>query len=326
MFLRHFKCLAVTCLDWIDDDDCDRYYDKDTIITEPTDIGSMEQVGVVTQLNCYPVKSCRGVAADSALCTPLGLKIGNATDRHWMVVRANGDFVTQRQYAQMALITPEIRDTELAISAPGMPTLPVPLQPLADKSSVTKCRVWSEKIEGLDCGDEAGDWLSTFLKVEGLRLLYSAPGLPRQDVTRNKKPVNPSKPGDEAAFSDFSSYLITTEESLGAVNERLKDPVTMTRFRPNIVIQGSPAFDEDSWQELKIGEATFRTLGPCDRCLLTTVNPDTGERDPNSEPLETLKSFRCFAPFGTSPLFGIHATVDNAGVVKVGDPVYALRK
>ncbi|KAK7493409.1 hypothetical protein BaRGS_00015309 [Batillaria attramentaria] len=276
----------------------------------------MEKVGTVTQLNGYPIKSCSGIPVDSALCTPLGLKIGKSTDRHWLMVRANGDFVTQRQYSKMALITPEVRETELAINAPGMPTLTVPLEPASDKSKAMKCRVWAEKIEGLDCGDEAANWFSTFLKVEGLRLLFSAADLPRQDVTRNKKPDNPAKPGDETAFSDFSSYLVTTEESLAAVNERLKEPVVMRRFRPNIVVSGSPAFDEDNWLELKIGEAT---------CLLTTVNPDTGERG-SSEPLETLKSFRCFPKFGTSPLFGVHATVDNSGVVKVGDAVYAKKK
>lgn len=292
----------------------------------------MERVGTVTGLNCYPVKSCRGIAVASAVCTPLGLKIGRATDRHWLVVRSGGDFLTQRQYGRMALVSPQVREAEqvLALSAPGMPTLTVPLDPVHDQTKVSKCRVWAENMEGQDCGDEAARWFSDFLHVDGLRMLFSAPGLPRQDVTRNKKPDNPARPGDQTAFSDFSSYLITSEESLAAVNQRLEEgqkaPVPMKRFRPNVVVSGSAAFQEDNWQELKIGEATFRTLGPCDRCLLTTVNPDTGERDSHSEPLETLKSFRCFPKFGKSPLFGMHATVDVTGLVKVGDPVYVIKK
>nr|KAG5704222.1 hypothetical protein BaRGS_012510 [Batillaria attramentaria] len=267
----------------------------------------MVQVGTVKQLNCYPVKSCSGVSVDSGLCTPLGLKVGKATDRHWLVVRSNGDFVTQRQFSKLALVSTEIGNTQLVIQGPGMPTLRLPLEPITDRSKVMRCRIWGNRSEGLDCGDDAAYWFSTFLRIQGLRLLFSASDLAHQDVTNMPKPGgNPALPGDQAAFSDWCSYLVTTEESLAAVNERLKEPVVMRRFRPNIVVSGGPAFDEDNWSELQIGDATFRMLGPCERCLLTTVNPDTEH--------------------GPSPLFGVNATVDVTGVVKVGDPVFAIRK
>lgn len=296
-------------------------------VTRMTRRQKMVKVGTVTRLYCYPVKSCRGIAVDRGVCTPLGLKIGDATDRHWMVVRSNGDFVTQRQYSKLALVTTEINKTDLTINGPGMPTLTIPLDLMTDRSKVMRCRVWEERTEGLDCGDDAAFWFSTFLKIQGLRLLYSASDLQRQDVTNAKKPGgNPAFPGDQSAFSDWCSYLLTTEESLAAVNKKLKEPVSMQRFRPNIVVSGSSAFDEDNWRELQIGEASFRMLGPCGRCVMTTVNPDTGERDFTAEPLETLKSFRCTPDYGTSPLFGVNATVDIGGLVQVGDAVYALKQ
>nr|KAG5704223.1 hypothetical protein BaRGS_012511 [Batillaria attramentaria] len=228
----------------------------------------------------------------------------------------------------MALIHTEIREQNLVLQAPDMPDLIVPLNPAMDRSKIMKCRVWEQRLAGLDCGAEAANWLSKYLEEPGLRLLYSAPGLPRQDITQKKAPWgNPALYGDQAAFTDYCSYLIATEESLVALNQRLMDPVTMLTFRPNIVIQGSPAFDEDTWNEIQIGDsATFRMLFPCPRCLLTTVNQTTGVRNENSEPLKTLQSFRCFPKYDKSPLFGVYATLDIPAPIKVGDPVYAIRK
>ncbi|KAL8561122.1 hypothetical protein ACOMHN_033705 [Nucella lapillus] len=288
----------------------------------------MVKVGTVTQLNCYPVKSCRGISTAEGTCTRLGLKLGKATDRHWMVARSNGDFVTQRQFAKMALVETEMKGQHLVITGPGMPSLTLPLCPLTDRANVIKCRVWEERFEGMDCGDDAAYWFSTFLKIQGVRLLFSARDIAHQHLTRTHKPWgNPSLPGDQAAFSDWSAYLLTTEQSLAAVNEELAEKVTMERFRPNIVISGSPAFHEDNWSELQIGEsATFRMLDPCTRCVLTTVKPDVGERDAKSEPLETLKRIRCYPEYGKSPLFGVNAALDTEGRVRVGDPVYAILK
>lgn len=289
---------------------------------------AMVKVGVVTQLNCYPIKSCGGFSVDSGLCTPLGLKVKGVTDRHWMVVRSNGDFITQRQLPRMALIHSQIKGTDLVLTAPGMASLVLPVNPKVDREVIMKCRVWQSRLAALDLGEQASKWLSTFLEEPGLRLLFSAPDLPRQDITQKQKPWgNPGLPGDQAAFTDYSSYLVATDDSLNALNERLKDPVTMLSFRPNIVIQGSPAFDEDSWRELQVGDsAVFRMLDPCTRCTLTTVNQSTGVRNENSEPLQTLKSFRCFPKYGISPLFGVNATLDVSAIIRVGDPVYALRK
>ncbi|KAK7104454.1 hypothetical protein V1264_019171 [Littorina saxatilis] len=289
----------------------------------------MVKVGTVSELNCYPIKSCRGISVQEGMCTRLGLKVGKAADRHWMVVRSNGDFVTQRQFSRMALIQTAIEGNELIVDAPDMPTLKLPLNPITDRWHVMICRVWDLRTEGMDCGDDAAYWFSTFLKVEGVRMVYSAPDIDHRDLTKVPKPMgNFTVPGDQAAFSDFSAYFVLTEESLAALNENLAEKVTMERFRPNIVITGSPAaFDEDDWGEVEIEEsAILRMLDRGSRCVITTINPDTGEKDPNSQPLETLKAMRCFPEYGSSPLFGVNATVETEGKVRVGDAVYAFMK
>lgn len=288
----------------------------------------MVHVGRVTQLNCYPVKSCRGTSVDRGYCTAVGLQIGKVTDRHWLVARSNGDFITQRQSLRMALVQVTINENDLTFNAPGMPALTIPVDMVPDRSKVTKCRVWEDRLEGMDCGDDAAFWFSTFLQMPNLRLLFSAPGLQRRELTWTNKPWgNPALPGDQSVFSDYCGYLVATEESLAFVNDHLKSPVPMKRFRPSIVISGSPSFDEDNWQEIQIGgSATFRMLDPCTRCIMTTIDEDLAERDPNSEPLETLRTLRCFPEYGKAPLFGVNATIDIPGVIRVGDPVYALRK
>ncbi|XP_041351133.1 uncharacterized protein LOC121370098 [Gigantopelta aegis] len=287
-----------------------------------------EQVGRVTALNIFPAKSCSGYSVQSAECTLLGLRHCDVTDRHFLVVKSNGDFLHQRIKPQMALIkfTPEPDDDVITIRAPGMETITVPKDQPVDRSKVIMCRVFDSKLEGQDCGDEAGRWFSRFLNTAGVRLMYAASGLTKKDLPSvHVAWGNPCVAGDQAAFSDFGSYLILSEDSVAALNERLERQVTMSNFRPSIVVKTDGPFQEDNWQEIKIGDTVrMRMLDYCTRCLLTTVDPQTGVKADDGEPLKTLKSFRCFNPYGSSPCFGVNAAVDVSGPVQVGDPVYAI--
>ncbi|XP_071080528.1 mitochondrial amidoxime-reducing component 1-like [Haliotis cracherodii] len=287
-----------------------------------------ELVGHVTALNLFPVKSCGGISVQRALCSRLGLKVQGVTDRHWMVTRPNGDFLSQRQAPKMSLLKVSIHGDQVFIDGPGVPTLKVPINPPVIPSQVKTCRVWECRTEGLDCGQEAADWVSSFLGLEGLRLLFSAPGMHKRESSDEFKPWgNPALLGDQAAYSDFGAYMLLSDESLGFLNTKLSKPVSMRNFRPNIVVSAKEAFDEDSWHEIKIGDTAFmRMLDPCTRCTMTTVNGEVGEKSKDREPLATLKRVRCFPTYGESPIFGVNCAVDVEGQINVGDQVYALRK
>ena len=89
----------------------------------------------------------------------------------------------------------------------------------------------------------------------------------RADVFRTKRDV---------AFHDDSPILIISESSLEELNRRLADPLPMNRFRPNIVVRDATPFDEDGWQRIAIGDAVFRAIKACERCVITTVDQAAG--------------------------------------------------
>ena len=127
---------------------------------------------------------------------------------------------------------------------------------------------------------------------------------------------------DVVSFADGFPLLLISEASLDDLNGRLAHPVTMMHFRPNVVVSGCAAFDEDQWREVQIGEATFRLVKRCSRCILTTIDPQTGEKAKDGEPLRTLKTYR---RDGTKVMFGQNLLVAEGGAVRVGDRVSVLR-
>jgi uncharacterized protein YcbX len=132
------------------------------------------------------------------------------------------------------------------------------------------------------------------------------------------RPVNPDKagPGHIVGFADGYPFLLIGQASLDDLNARLAEPVEMRRFRPNLVVEGAAPFAEDGWHRLRIGGLAFRGVKPCDRCTVTTVDPDTGARGP--EPLRTLSTYR---KEGNQVMFGMNLVHDQRGTVAVGDPV-----
>lgn len=117
--------------------------------------------------------------------------------------------------------------------------------------------------------------------------------------------------------------MLMNQGSFDDLNRRLDKPVTALQYRPNFVVKGPAAWDEDSWKWIKIGEKTiFRKNQPCIRCVLTNIDPKPGERNPDMQPLKTLKEFRVFPEIAASPYFGIHLGVRQMGRVRLGDDVY----
>ncbi len=261
----------------------------------------------------YPVKSLGGFAVSSATVDALGL-VG---DRRFLVIDESGRFLTQRALPRMALIATALTADALTLStsATGSITVPRASDPSAPLRAVN---VWkSENLLAEDCGDAAAAFLSHFLGTS-CRLVRIGEKFFRPIL----KPT--ALAGDIVTFADAYPFLIVSEASLADLNDRLvardEEALPMNRFRPNLVITGAPAFAEDTWPRLRIGEIIFRAGGPCVRCPITTTDQLTAER--GKEPLRTLASYRRDAINSTDVNFGqnlIHET--KSGVIRLGDAV-----
>jgi uncharacterized protein YcbX len=276
----------------------------------------------LTGLRRFPVKSCRGEDLDAARVEPWGL----AGDRRWMVVDGAGEMVTAREANALVLITPEITERGLRLSSPGVRDLVVDRPESGPLVDVT---IWDDRVPARLADTGAGDWFSEVIG-RPLRLVHL-------DDPR-RRPVDPdvAAPGDVVSFADGFPVLLASEESLGQLNAWIAEgpraadgPLPMTRFRPNLVVAGAPAFAEDGWRRIRVGEVEFRVLTPCIRCVLTTIDPDTAVR--TKEPLVTLARHR---RIGQKLLFAMNLVPeaplasrvpeDPNGSVRVGDRVEVL--
>ncbi|XP_029646901.1 mitochondrial amidoxime reducing component 2 [Octopus sinensis] len=281
-------------------------------------------VGRVSAIFCYPVKSCRWLSVERAWCTRLGISYKDVGDRQWMFVRPNNAFLSQRQEPKMSLITPNVDEEDcLQLEAPEMKPLRLPKKSKNQNKNIILCSVWGNEISGQDCGDEAATWICDYLQKDGYRMVYSGDNLEKRNV--KPKQYSPIQ-NAQCVYQDSSPYHLLSQASIDDINSRINKEVTVYNFRPNILVEGCMAFDEDCWDEIRIGtNVTFHYIEPCSRCLLPSVEPNTGEKDPEMEPFKTLQSFR--APRGTkSPNFGIMISPNTEGWIQVGDPVYAFRK
>lgn len=247
----------------------------------------------------YPVKSCQGERLSEAVVEPWGL----AGDRRWMIVDSAGEQVTARDYPPLVLVTPRLDGDCIRLTAPGLPELTVPVPPATGLVPVS---VWeSDLLAALAC-DEASEWLGKIIG-EPVRLVYL------DDPTRRAPNQAYSQPGDRVSFADGYPLLLTTQESLAALNDWILEgphfdegPLPMTRFRPSVVVTGAPAWAEDGWRRLRIGEVTFRVAKGCDRCVLTTIDPRTAVK--GREPLVTLARHR---RWGGKIWFGVNLIPDS---------------
>ncbi|XP_032322551.1 mitochondrial amidoxime reducing component 2 [Camelus ferus] len=283
----------------------------------------LQQVGTVAQLCIYPIKSCSGVSVSAAECTALGLRSGHLRDRFWLVIKEDQHMVTARQEPRLVLVSITYEDDHFILRAPGMDQLVLPSK-LPSSNTLRDCRVFGLDIKGRDCGDEAAQWFTNFLKTEAFRLVQFESNM----KGRSSKKIFPFVQNYQVAYPDCSPIMVLSEASLADLNTRLEKKVKMSQFRPNIVVTGCDAFEEDTWDELLIGNVEMKKVLSCPRCIMTTVDPDTGVMD-RKEPLETLKSYRLCDPsekaiYKSSPLFGIYYSVEKIGSLKVGDPVYQM--
>jgi uncharacterized protein YcbX len=267
----------------------------------------------IAELNLFPVKGCRGIALQAATLLATGLESDGVGDREWLVVDADGEFLSQREYPKMALIETRLTPTSLLLKAPGMLLLDVPL---ASEGDVVEVRVWNDRVSAVTQGEIADAWLGSYLGVPARLVRFDYEGR-RLAAHRYTGSVDaPFK------FADAFPLLVTTTASLDAVNERLRRQgeaaVTMSRFRSNIVLDGPPAFEEDYVKLLRVGPVAIRPVKPCARCSVPGVDPASGEHSPVvTDVLAGMRATRDGVMFGVNAI-----VVEGAGAtLRLGDAV-----
>ncbi|MFL1485040.1 MOSC domain-containing protein [Marinobacter sp. LN3S78] len=258
----------------------------------------------IKSLYYYPVKSLAGVALDELRLD----RFGPAGDRRWMLVDGGGRFVTQRKHPALARIQPHLVDGGLFLDIPGQDRIQVDV---SDQSR--RVSVWRDEIEGvLNATPEASEALSGFLGKR-VSLVHMPESVTRPARHENLASVYP------VSFADGFPFLVTSQASLDDLNRRMPWDAEMRRFRPNVVVEGAAQpWEEDLWEQVMLGAVPVRLVKPCSRCIMTTVDPDTGERSSDGNPLKTLATFR---RTDKGVIFGANGVHLEAGTLRVGDPV-----
>lgn len=259
----------------------------------------------ISGLFVYPVKSCRGIAVDDAVLTGRGL----AHDREWMIVEPSAHascpalFVTQREHPRLALVRTRIADGVLTLSAPDRDDLVID----ANRDGVRReAIVWRDTVPSIDQGDAAAEWLSSFVG-KNLRLVRFDPSF-----RRYCNHVYAGDSGAHTAFADGYPVLVIGAASLANLNDRLlargSATLPMNRFRPNLVLDGLDAYDEDHVLAIEVGGVRLRLVKPCTRCQITTTDQDTATV--GDEPLATLARYRMDRRLD-GITFGVNAIVER---------------
>ena len=263
----------------------------------------------LADIRIYPVKSLAGNHVEQSQVTPLGL-IG---DRTLMLVDSQGIFISQRKFPRMALIHTQITQDSLIISAPDVPAMTVKFNEFNDEAIAVE--VWGDQCFGHVASDVVNQWFSDFLDLP-LRLVNYDSRQPRISDPQY------SQTDDIVSYADGFPLLVISQASLDDLNTRLDTPVTMTSFRPNIVVEGCEAYAEDNWQRIRVGEVEFDAVKRCSRCVLTTVDPDTGIKRADGQPLRALSQYRK-ATGGV--MFGMNLIPRTQGTIKLNDSVEVLK-
>ena len=301
----------------------------------PPRVSSRDVSAKISRLFVHPVKSCAGVEVREALLTETGLEL----DRAWMVVDAQGVFVTQREQPRLALVRPHIKPHELVLSAPGMQALHIALdrvtQAVAVKQPVS-VKLWDDEVPAIDMGDEAAQWFTDFLAMSVDANQTSRPRtyrLVRFDPAHRRASSLDWTGGVQALnqFSDGYPLLVLSEASLAELNERLvaagHASVSIERFRPNIVLSGLHAHDEDRLSVMRVeagaDEVLLKPVKPSPRCPIPNVDPQTATI--SSEVGDTLQGYRQDARVEGAVTFGMNTIVLQGvgATLQVGQTVTA---
>ncbi|XP_037073927.1 mitochondrial amidoxime-reducing component 1-like [Pollicipes pollicipes] len=280
------------------------------------------------------MESGAGQRCQRVRLTHLGVRRGAVLDRCLAVVcQGKALFASTRR--RLVLVAADVDGDGVTLTAPGMPPLTVPLPQDGDDVSTMTVDFNGHPDSGVDLGPAVAKWLAEFFndgKEYAMMYFLSDVVTPRRTVNLPRPYVHLASPEDIMSYNFVSAASIICSSSLDELNSRLKTPVSLENFRHNFIVEGAPAFDDDNWSFIKIGDAVMRRIKPVHRCGITCVDPKTGERSEQMEPLKTLKTFRLAKTeeekklYKEAPLFGSALGVDVEGEMAVGDTVYVLRK
>ena len=266
----------------------------------------------LSEIYIYPVKSLGGICLEKSNITTRGLE----NDRRFMLVNENGRFLSQREYPQLAVFKTAIKGDFLEITHKKTSqnlTINLSYNSNLPLISVT---IWDDETLAIEVSSEATNWFSEALGVL-TRLVY----MPEE--SQRKTDAQYALTGKEiTSFSDGYPILIIGQSSLDDLNNRLENPVNINRFRPNFVVANSEPFEEDAWHEFTIGNVRFFGVKPCARCIMTTIDQETGEKK-GKEPLLTLNNYR---KVNDKILLGQNVLISQLGTVSIGDDVTVINR
>ena len=288
---------------------------------QASELAQSDVTGTIAALWIYPIKSCAGIALQQSRLLATGLE----WDRAWMVVDAQGRFITQRDVAQMALVQPEV-DTAagiLRVRFAGQADLSVPLAlPFMDSAPQRLVQVWKSQVPAWDMGDEAAAWFSQALQRTCRLVRFD----PAQQRLSNTKWTGGIKAPNQ--FADGYPLLVTTQAAFDGLNQRLQAQghaaVEGVRFRANIVLGDLAEHEEDFIETLWLqsDETVAIRLGkPCSRCPIPNIDPRTGVSSP--EVGDTIFQYRQDARMDGAITFGMNAVVAQGvgQILRVGQAV-----
>lgn len=232
---------------------------------------------IVTEIWIYPIKSLGGIRVSTSSVMEKGLR----HDRRWMLVDEGGNFLTQRVIPRMALFKLHFNGHAIVVSH-ERDKLELPTE-LPVRGETIPARIWNDTVAVVEAEKHYHEWFSSRLGIK-CRLV----GFPEHEPRLIDPAYRPAQ--ENVSLADGYPLLVIGQSSLDDLNGRLEEPVPMNRFRPNIVFTGGDPYEEDSWRQFRIGANRFLGVKPCGRCVLTTVDQETGVA--GKEPLLTLSRYR----------------------------------
>lgn len=276
-------------------------------------------MATLTDICFYPLKSCAGIALQEATLTRRGIMHAGIYDREWMLVDAQGRFLTQREVPRMALVVPSLGDGHLEVRAPGMAPLLLPLA-LPDPAGAIEVQVllWDEAVPAFDGGDACAAWFTQALG-QPCRLVRFPPAVERLASAKWTGGIDAP-----TLFSDGFPVLLAGAASLDDVNDKLhgagRSAIPMNRFRPNLVVAGLLPFEEDYCESFEFGDTVLAPVKPCPRCPIPSVDQASGIVGP--DPLDVLH-YRAKPALDGAICFGMNCIVTAGGdaIVRIGDEI-----
>ena len=259
----------------------------------------------ISSIYIYPIKSLGGISLTEAQVQDRGL----AFDRRWMLVDENGGFLTQRKFAQMALLQVQLQPDGLLVTHKQNLLQPLLIPFTGQTGKEVTVTIWDDTCVAREVNGSITEWFT-----EALGMFARLVQMPQS----THRPVDPNyaQAAEVVSFADAYPFLIIGQESLNNLNSKLEQPVPIDRFRPNFVFSGGLPHDEDTWETFTIGETHFRAAKPCARCVLTTIDQQTGIK--STEPLKTMATYRTH---NNKVLFGQNLVHTGSGIIRVGDRI-----